>query len=335
MEPQLLKKYPTMEEMQFFYVRMRSMGTDREETLKKLLEQEERLSLPYEQWLLRQIAIGDAMAEKKELTDTAAALTENAISEFLGFHPKMEKTMNRVKERILQPENYGPAASYPPWEAYDPGWETGDLYAFPLNGYIPRLFRLEGRSALLFVAGKQLNPEGYTEELVYLTLCETDVFPRSIEELNALGYLPGFTVFREYQYLHALQLRREKELRDLKLQKIGHFTESPFLFRERPCPERNAQNVYPCYCGKEHILLDRSICVSYQHFGNISNAEQAALAKKQWNYGGECREAKGEAPLSVVMEKTPLQNLSLFTFFYHKTRLGDRIPNRSTMIPKD
>ena len=332
MEAKILKKYPTMDEMRFLYVRFRSMGKSREDTLKALSELEEALCLPYEQQMLRQIAIGDAMAEKQELTESAAFLTELAISEFLRFHPRMEKTMTRIGQRILQAENFGPAATYPPWEPFDPQWEMGDLYACPLSGYFPALFLIEGKTALLYVVGKQFNEEGYMEEQVYLSLCDGENYPQSIEELNALGYLPAFTIFREYQYLHALQLRREQEVTDLQLRKVGHFSGSPTLFRDRPDPERNIQYIYPSYSGVDKIVLIRAVCVSYQHFGTIANEEQAFMAKKEWNYGAECRAERGEPMPMVSAEKTPLEKLGTRTLFSHRARLAEEIPHFTTML---
>ena len=332
MDPQLLKKYPTMDEMHFLYVRLRSLGKSRDDAVKELLGKEAELCLPYEQQLLRRIAIGDAMAEKHELTETAGEMTECAVSEFLGFHPRMEKTMTRLAERILQAENYGPAAAYPAWEPYDPQWESGDLYAFPLSGYFPGLFLIEGKYALLFVVGKRLNAEGYTEEQVYLSLCDGEKYPQSMEELDALGYLPAFTIFREYQYLYALQLRRERELTDLHIRKVGHFAGMPAPLRERPDPERNIQYIYPCYSGKDKIVMERAICVSYQHFGTIATAEQAAEAKKEWNYGAECRAERGEAMPSVSAEKTPLEKFATRTLFSHNTHLISEIPQHCTML---
>jgi len=334
-ESRLLKKDPAMDEMRFLYVRLRSKGKSREDSLRELLQEETRLSLPYEQWLKRIIAIGDAMAKNRELYPAAANLIVSSFSELLLRHPKMEISLKRDMDTILRTENFGTAAQYPHWEEYRPLWQQGDVFAFPLSGYFPRLFSLEGKLALLYSAGERQNEEGYSEELVYLSICEPEHIPQSMEELNSLGFLPAFTVFKEYQYLCALRLRRELEAETLGLRKIGHFPGEPRLFRERPDPTRNALCVFPAYDGRDRITLVRALCASYQHFGMIANREQADEAKREWNYGAECREEKGAAPGSVFMEKMPLEKLCSRTCFRHHSTFRERIPNHNTMQAED
>lgn len=335
MEARLLKKYPALDIAKFEYVRLRSKGKKIEEALEELTKAEDRLLPDYEVKLLNRIGISDAMAERRELTDSMAASLRCAVDEFLRLHPRMETTMHRLRDQILQSEHFGPPAVYPPWEEYSPHWEAGDVFACPLSGYFARLFHLEGKLLLLYVYGERRGEAEYNEELVYLSLCEENSLPRNIDELNALGYLPAFTVFREYQYLHALRLSREEELTPLKLRKLGNFPGSLRLFRERPDPEWNAQIIVPAYKGKDLIVLERSVCVSYQHFGSISNAEQANLAKKSANYGLECRLERGEAPTSVIVEKTRVEHLSFRTYFSHITKLPTQIPRHDTMLAED
>lgn len=335
MESQLLRKYPSMDLMRFSYIRLRSKGMSREDSYKELFEAERRACPPYEQQMLDRIAIGDAMAEYHELTEPMAVTVKDSVFEFLRLHPKMETTMHRVQERILLPENFGDPATFPPWTEYRPPWEVGDVFCYSLQGYLPRLFQLEGKLLLLYVAGDRIAASGFYEELIYLSVCDEDKLPQNMDELNALGFLPGFTVFREYQYLHALLIRREKELKSLKLRKLGNFPGSPRLFRERPIPERNALSIAPAYVGRDKITLVRAACASYQHFGAISNSEQAKMAKKDWNYGQQCRIDQGKKPGTITMDKTPIGQLTIRTLFHHTSRIRDQIPRKDTMILED
>ena len=335
MEQQLLKKYPALDYARYSYLRLRSMGKNREDSVQELYEADEQLCPKYEDRMLHRIAIGDCMAEHREMTASMEEIVDGAVREFLRLHPRMEKTMFRVRDRILQPENFGPAAVYPAWREYSPGWEAGDVFCCPLRGYFPRLFCLEGKYLLIYMVRERAGAAGYNEELVYLSICEENALPENMEQLNALGYLPAFTVYKEYQYLHALRFRQERELTDLKLTKLGTFSGSPRLFRERPDPERNAQIIVPTFVRKDIITLVRAVCASSLHFGPISNAEQANLAKKEWNYGVGYFLAREEAPPSVTMEKTPLGQLGSRTFFRHAVKLPGRVPNKSTMIPDD
>ena len=335
MEEPLLKKYPVLDDIRFTYTRFRSKGMTREQAISEIIKAEDRNPPPYEEILLHRIAIADTMAEHRELTKDAALVAEEAFDEFLRLQPKMTNVTLRCKERILQPEHFGKEASYPPWEEYRPDWKPGDLFIYRLEGYYPKLFHMEGKLLLIYMTGDRPGEEDFYEELVYLSLCEPDTIPQSCEELNALGFLPGYTVFREYQYLYALSFKREKELDALRLQKVGNYPGTFNFFRERPAQRKNPLEIYPVYSGKSKITLVRAACAAYQHFGLISNEEQANLAKKQWNYGAECRMAKGESPIEVEMEKMPLPKLLTHTFFHHFSRLSSMIPHKSTMIPDD
>lgn len=335
MEPQLLKKYPVLDEARFAYIRLRSKGKSRDDSLQEMFDMQSRICLPYDQQMLERIAIGDAMAEYHELTEPMAITVEDSVHEFLRLHPRMENTLHRARDQILQPENFGSAAVYPAWTEYRPPWESGDVFCYSLRGYFPELFHLEGKTLLIYAAGDRISDSGFYEELVYLSICEDNTLPQNMDELNALGFLPGFTIFKEYQYLHALLIRREKELTALKLQKLGNFSGSPILRRERPDPDRNALPIVPAYAGKNKITLMRAVCASYQHFGLIANAEQAQMAKKEWNYGYESRVKLGEALNSVVMEQIPIGQLTSRTYFYHIGKTRERIPNKNTMILED
>ena len=340
MESRLLRQYPSMDLTRFSYIRLRSKGLTREESYKELFKAEKRTCPPYEQQMLDRIAVGDVMAEYHELTEPMAITVTESVAEFLRLHPKMETTMNRVRESILSPENFGGPATFPPWTEYRPPWTVGDVFCYTLEGYFPRIFRMEGKILLLYVAGDRairadfpdFTDSGFYEELVYLSICDEDHLPRNMDELNALGFLPGFTVFKEYQYLHALIIRREKELKSLKLRKLGNFPGSPRLFRERPIPARNALHIAPAYAGKNKITLVRAACSSYQHFGTIANAEQAKMAKKDWNYGSQRRLERGEDPGDITMDELTLGQLTIRTFFHHTSRMRYQIPRRDTMI---
>ena len=337
MDSRLLRQYPSMDFTRFSYIRLRSKGMTREESYRELFKAEKRLYPPYEQQMLDRIAIGDVMAEYHELTEPMAITVTESVDEFLRLHPKMETTMNRVRESILSPESFGDPATFPPWTEYRPPWTVGDVFCYTLEGYFPRIFRMEGKILLLYVAGDRavrsdFTDSGFYEELVYLSICDEDKLPRNMDELNALGYLPGFTVFKEYQYLHALLIRREKELKSLKLRKLGNFPGSPRLFRERPIPARNALHIAPAYAGKNKTTLVRAACASYQHFGAIATAEQARMAKKDWNYGAQCRMERGEDPGNITMDEIPLGQLTIRTYFHHTGRMSERIPRRDTMI---
>ncbi len=335
LESRFLKQFPPIDDMRFSYIRLRSKKLTREDALKELILAEEKLCPPYEERLFRRMGLADAMAERQELTEEVAVLAEEALGEYLRLHPRAGARVQRMRQQLLAPEGFGPAADYPPWVEYSPGWQAGDLFCLPLSGYFPRLFHTEGKYALLYAVGERKDAEGYTEELCYLSLCEEETLPGSLEELNTLGFLPAFTLFRDYQYLFALRFRREKEYTALKLKKLGSYPGPLRLYRERPNSDRGAMELVPSYAGSGKIILERAICASYQHFGLIANAGQAAEARLSWNYGGDSRESAGEPPLDISMASSPTQKLGSRIYFSHYYKMRNVIPRRSRMTLED
>lgn len=335
MDAKLKKRFPVLSEMRHRYPRMRANGHGREESLTELFRWAETYSQSYEELILHRISLGEQLAEHRELYKDMAIVTGEAFDELIRLHPGMETALCAERERILREENYGEPAAYPEWEEFSAGWHSGDLFALPLKGRYPELFGLCGKTLLILAREARRGEGGYWEELVYLSICDGDALPGSPEELKALGFLPAYTVFREYQYLFALRFRTAEELQALKLIPLGNFTGEYHPLLERGKQGRAATVLVPGRAYRNEMPLVRTACCAWHHFGTIATAEQAKMAKKDWNYGAKCRTEAGEPAPAVKLEASPLGKLGSRTYFTYHSNLAEKIPHGTFPQPED
>lgn len=169
---------------------------------------------------------------------------------------------------IRDPRLLGDEAKYRGRKKYTPEWEVGDTFAHILTCPLAKAVGIEGWFILLRKVEEYVDNEGSHRQLMYVTLCQQNQLPQTMEELQKLGFLRMMCRGDKWDYLVQITFTSQRDEAFYGLTKIGTFAnaghprdrtiENPLV--TMPLFGRiNRKSTYPDY--------EDTICRLYRKYG--------------------------------------------------------------------
>ena len=223
------------------------------------------------------IAVAKCQIRRKELTRDTIARMDKLKEDLYGSGLVSPKTLGPVYDKLYDPayavddEKAQVAPVQHAKRGYTDQWQVGDVYAYRISGPEAREVWIEGMYCLLRKVDQYTYPrKGTSWPIVYVTLWESELFPRTPEELLAAGFLvtneirnPRRKDKRDYRI--RLSFTKKKQLEAFRY--IGNFPVSG-------CPEDeldlNASGHGPLNVTRVEIEdLDYAFFEMVRYFGGV------------------------------------------------------------------
>lgn len=220
------------------------------------------------------IALALAQAQATTQDKTAKQNALRAIQACLADHKLSadEKDAFEQARQLIESPAASPVKKTRKRAPYLPDWKIGDTFAHPLTHPLTTHVGLTGWYVLFRKIGEYIDSKHKTNQLGYLSLCPSDMLPKTEAEMAALGYLRvmyGMYGGRVgWEYLTQVSVQSKATERSLQLEFIGNFPAIAGPSDEAPL---NPMIATPFFNGIDKETgcprYEKSVCLMYKRNG--------------------------------------------------------------------
>ena len=268
--------FPVIEDVANVYQSFRRNGQSREEAVNSTLKAFDIEQLDRDDEALIYIGLAKCTGTKKELTEAILNKSIQAFESLKNEYPSLYKELDSAEERINNKQLIGPEAHYKQKKRFVLHWEIGDTFICRLTGDYPKQYAMEDWYAIIRKADAFIDNDGNCVELVYLSVCEPWNIPRTVDDINNLGYIPVSLAQSNdlFEFKGGILVHNQKELERYQLEYIGNFREAIPPQHEA---EPNHLTYYPLFPRQERTSkrpehpgsIALQACYHYRKFGRL------------------------------------------------------------------
>ncbi len=228
MKNKIILVFPLINDIISAYESFRRNGQSREEAVKMVLVEFAGEDPDTEDDVLTWIGLAMAMAKNKELTEEVLNRSNVRFDNAISIFPNVKAILEFEKQRLQDPLCSGPEKHYRRINCFKPDWKVGDTFIQQMNGKVPRRFGMEKWFSIIRKIDEFQDHDGYWVQLVYLTVCEPDKIPCTVEDINVLGYIPIYPWQRKgkWEFQAGIRVRSRRELSGFEFSSIGNYADA-------------------------------------------------------------------------------------------------------------
>ena len=249
------------------YEELRKNGLTREEAIERIRKDYFIELQDFDDRIDVLIGIAIALSKKKELFASAADEIRKEIKSYGDIGD--EKTVFASVEKLLDEDSlYGPEKVWKTKKKYVPEWKAGDVFLREMTCETSRDIGLFGWYILIYKVDEYIDYQGYTGQLVLVSLCPHDKLPQNAEELKELGFVRMMRQRDGYEYTAQMKIKSKKSETGYGFTKLANFGAMEL-------PQDNVE-VPPCVATPLFGLLrktdelpayEKTICLYYSWNG--------------------------------------------------------------------
>ena len=151
---------------------------------------------------------------------TALELTNRRLIEAAENEKKVIKSILRQLSKETSPPKSKKATKKC---SYSVSWVAGDTFCHRFTPPNSERAGIYGWFLLFRKVGEYIDWKGHPKQLGYLTVCQQDALPQTVEDLNELGFLRVMNHGKKWDYLVQADVQSKRTENALKMERNGCF----------------------------------------------------------------------------------------------------------------
>jgi len=219
------------------------------------------------------------LCKKKELLEAVAEETRAEIQRIKQYYlsnSNIYTYISKIEKKMNNPDVYGNEASHTRSNNYCPNWEIGDTFAHVLTYPAAEKLGIMGWFILLCKVGEYIHPDGWTRQLMFISLCPPDNIPSTSDDFQKLGFIPVMRFGEKFEYLTQIKITSKRNERSYDLEKVGCFIDSKNNLADSYKKE-DLLTAMPLFGRLKrndlHPSYEDQICLFYKEYKKYKNFE--------------------------------------------------------------